>query len=58
MTETKARPAGVKRDRGRQLVGTGESCELRESPALYKDISGSENVAVRLQNEYYWENSV
>jgi len=55
VTETKER-LGV-RDRGRKLVGTGDNFELRESPAPYKGISGPENEAVRLQNEYYWENS-
>ncbi len=56
VTETKER-LGV-RDKGRKLVGTGESCELRESPVPYKGISGPENEAIRLQKEYYWENSV
>ena len=31
---------------------------LREPPAPYNGISGPENEALRLQNEYYWENSV
>ena len=31
---------------------------LRESPAPYKGISGYQNAAVRLQNEYFGENSV
>jgi putative transposase len=56
VTETKER-LGV-RAKGRKLVGTGECCELKESPAPYKGISGHENEAIRLQNEYYWENSV
>ena len=45
------------RDRGCKMVGTGDTFELRESPAPYKGISGYENEAIRLQNEYYWENS-
>ena len=56
VTETKERLCV--RYRGRQLVGTGESCELREPPAPYKGISGYEKAALRLQNEYYWKNSV
>jgi hypothetical protein len=56
VTETKER-LGV-RDRGRKLVGTGECCELREPSAPYKGISGHEIEAIRLQNEYFWENSV
>jgi hypothetical protein len=55
-TETKER-LGV-RAKGRKLVGTGESYELREPPAPYNGISGPENEALRLQNEYYWKNSV
>ena len=35
------------------MVGTGDSCELRESPASYKGISGQDNEAIRLQNEYF-----
>jgi len=36
-----------------QLIAgrTGECCELRESPAPYKGISGYENADVRLQTE-------
>ena len=40
------------------LYETADGHELRESPAPYKGISGPENEALRLQNEYYWENSV
>jgi hypothetical protein len=36
-------------DRGRKLVGTGTCCELRETPAPCKGISGHENGDVRLQ---------
>ena len=43
---------------GRKLVGTGECCELRESPAPYKGISEPEIEAIRHQNEYFGENSV
>jgi hypothetical protein len=46
------------RAKGRKMFGTGDTFELRESPAPYKGISGYENEAIRLQNEYYWENSV
>jgi hypothetical protein len=56
VTETKEKLSI--RAKGRKLVGTGESCELRESPAPYNGISGPENESVRRQNEYYWENSV
>jgi hypothetical protein len=56
VTETKER-LGVKH-RGRKLVGTGESCESRESAALYDCISGHVNEALRLKNEYFGENSI
>jgi hypothetical protein len=56
VTETKEK-LGI-RAKGRKVVETGDNFELRESPAPYKDISGHENEAIRLQNEYYWENSV
>jgi len=56
VTETKER-LGI-RAIGRKMVERGESFGLRESPAPYKGISGYENAALRLQNEYYWENSV
>ena len=56
VAETKER-LGV-RAKGRKLVGKSECCELREPPAPYKGISRPENEALRLQNEYYWENSV
>jgi hypothetical protein len=32
--------------------------ELGEPPPPYKGISGHENAAIRLQLEYYWDNSV
>ena len=32
--------------------------DSREPPALYKGISEHENVALRRQDEYYWESSV
>jgi hypothetical protein len=56
VTETNER-LGV-RAKKRKLVGTGESIQLRESPAPYKGISGYENAAIGLQNEYFWGNSV
>jgi hypothetical protein len=56
VTETKER-LGV-RAKGRKMVGTDDNFELRESPAPYKCISRSENEAIRLQNEYFWRNSV
>jgi len=37
----------------RKMVETGDNFELRESPAPYKGISGYENEAIRLQNEYF-----
>lgn len=40
------------RAKGRKMVGTGDNFELRGSPAPYKGISGYENAAMRLQNEY------
>jgi len=46
------------RAKGRKMVGTGDNFKLRESPAPYKDISGHENAVIRLQNEYFGENSV
>jgi hypothetical protein len=55
VTETKEK-LGM-RAKGRKMIGTGDNFELRESPAPYKGISGYENEAIRLQNEYYWENS-
>jgi hypothetical protein len=51
VTETREK-LGV-RTKGRQLVGTGESCEPRESPTPYKGISGYENKAVRGQHIYF-----
>ena len=56
VTETKEK-LGI-RAKGRKMVGTGDNFELRESPASYKGISGYENAAIRLQNEYFWGNSV
>ena len=56
VAETKER-LGV-RAKGRKLVGKSECCELREPPAPYNGILGPENEALRLQSEYYWENSV
>jgi putative transposase len=56
VAETKER-LGV-RAKGRKLVGASECCELREPPTPYNGILGPENEALRLQNEYYWENSV
>ena len=56
VTETKER-LGI-RAKGRKMVGTGDNCESRESPAPYKGISGHENEVIRLQNEYFWENAV
>ena len=41
------------RAKGRKVVETGDNFELRESPAPYKGISGYENAAIRLQNEYF-----
>jgi putative transposase len=56
VAETKGR-LGV-RAKGRKLVRASECCELREPPTPYNGILGPENEALRLQNEYYWENSV
>ena len=56
VTETKEK-LGI-RAKGRKMVGTGESCELREPPAPYKGISGYENAAKRLKNKYSRGNSV
>jgi len=55
VTETKEK-LGM-RAKGRKMFGTGDTFELRESPAPYNGISGYENEAIKLQNEYYWENS-
>ena len=56
VTETKEK-LGV-RAKGRKVVGAVESCELREPPSPYRDILGHENVTLRLQNEYFWQNIV
>lgn len=51
VTETKE-TLGI-RAKERKMVGTGDNFELRESPAPYNGISGYENAAIRLQNEYF-----
>jgi putative transposase len=41
--------------KGRGVFGQGGSWSLRESPAPYKGNFGTENEALRPQNEYFWE---
>jgi hypothetical protein len=41
-----------------EVIGCGGSYELKESPAPYKGDLAPENEALRLQNEYFWEDSV
>ncbi len=41
--------------KGREVIGGDGSYELRESPAPYKGIFGHENVNLRHQNAYLWE---
>jgi putative transposase len=41
--------------KGREVIGGAGSYELKESPALYKGILVRENVPLRLENEYFWE---
>lgn len=41
--------------KGREVVGRDGSYELRESPAPYEGIFGYENIDLRHQNEYFWE---
>ena len=46
------------RAKGRKMAGTGNNFVIKESPSPLKGISGYENAAVRLQNEYFGGNSV
>jgi putative transposase len=44
--------------KGREVIGADGSYQLQESPTLYKGNLGLENEPLRLQNEYFWEDSV
>jgi hypothetical protein len=41
--------------KGREIHGQDGSYRLRESPAPYKGNFEPENEALRLENEYFWE---
>ncbi len=45
------------RAEGREVIGVNGSYELRESLTPYKGILGDENVVLRPENEYFWEDS-
>jgi len=42
----------------REVIGGDGSYQLKESPAPYKGNLAPENEALRLQNEYFWEDSI
>jgi putative transposase len=44
--------------KGLEVIGGDGSYQLKESPAPYKGNLGLENESLRLQNEYFWEDSV
>jgi putative transposase len=44
--------------KGREVTGADGNYELRESPAPYRTILGHENDGLRLQNAYFWNDSV
>jgi hypothetical protein len=44
--------------KGREVAGADGNYELRESPAPYRTILGHENDGLRLQNAYFWNDSV
>jgi hypothetical protein len=47
---------GIK-GKGREMIGTDGSYELRESSPPYKAILGHENGGLRLQNDYFWNDN-
>jgi hypothetical protein len=44
--------------KGRKVIGGGGGYQMKESPAPYKGNLAHENEALRLQNEYFWEDSI
>jgi len=56
VTATRER-LGIK-GKGREVNGADGSYELRESPAPYKAILGHENDGLRLQNLYFWNDTI
>ncbi len=44
--------------KGREVIGGDGSYQLKESPTPYKGNLALENEPLRLQNEYFWEDSV
>jgi hypothetical protein len=46
------------RTRGREIIGSHGTYELREQEALYKADFGSENVDLRHENAFFWDISV
>jgi hypothetical protein len=52
---TQAKP-GMK-GRGREVIGSDGSYELRESSSPYTSVLGHENDGLRLQNDYFWDDS-
>ena len=44
--------------KGREVIGADGSYQLKESPAPYKGNLALENEPLRLQNGYFWKDSV
>jgi hypothetical protein len=44
--------------KGREVIGSGGRYQLREFPAPFVGNLALENEVLRIQNEYFWENSV
>jgi putative transposase len=44
--------------KGREVLGGAGSYELRESPAFYRGLLGYENGGLRLENAYFWDESL
>jgi putative transposase len=44
--------------KGREVIGGGDSYELRESPVAYEAILRPENGGLRHQNTYFWDDNL